>query len=192
MRMSRKARKRRLSGRVPFALTWFSGVDNAARRRISENEYTPCHPDRAKRVEGSCIERRVVPNTAKKESVSRYAPRKISPLGGLAALLGRNDRKRDPFAFAARLCLRRSAQGDIGGRSRCFPLCQPEERSAEFRPPCHPDRAQQNSPCHPERARRVKAPWQTAHFACRLARLARSACRSSSQKVLRYFLGALF
>ena len=34
-----------------------------------------------------------------------------------------------------------------------------------------------------------KAPWQTARCACRLARCA---CRSSSQKVLRYFLGALF
>ena len=34
-----------------------------------------------------------------------------------------------------------------------------------------------------------KAPWQTAHYVCRLARCA---CRSSSQKVLRYFLGALY
>ena len=39
------------------------------------------------------------------------------------------------------------------------------------------------------RPRRAKAPWQTAHFVCRFARCA---CRSSSQKVLRYFLGALF
>ncbi|HIX50186.1 MAG TPA: hypothetical protein H9851_02780, partial [Candidatus Borkfalkia faecavium] len=31
--------------------------------------------------------------------------------------------------------------------------------------------------------------WQTAHYVCRIAR---SACRSSSQKVLRYFLGALY
>ena len=34
-----------------------------------------------------------------------------------------------------------------------------------------------------------KAPWQTVRYACRLARCA---CRSSSQKVLRYFLGALY
>ena len=34
-----------------------------------------------------------------------------------------------------------------------------------------------------------KAPWQTVRCACRLAR---RACRSSSQKVLRYFLGARY
>ncbi len=41
----------------------------------------------------------------------------------------------------------------------------------------------------PRRLVAGKAPWQTARCACRLARCA---CRSSSQKVLRYFLGALF
>ena len=90
-----------------------------------------CHPDRgSERNErpsrGILYRTQKQGRTRQKEFVSRYAPRKISPLGGLAALLGRNDRKRDPFDFAARLCLRRSAQGDIGGRSRCFPLCHPE------------------------------------------------------------------
>ena len=85
-----------------------------------------CHPDRgSERNErpsrGILYRTQKQGRTRQKEFVSRYAPRKISPLGGLAALLGRNDRKRDPFDFAARLCLRRSAQGDIGGRSRCFP-----------------------------------------------------------------------
>ena len=36
--------------------------------------------------------------------------------------------------------------------------------------------------CHPEQARRVKAPWQAARFACRLARCA---CRSSFPKISR-------
>ena len=85
-----------------------------------------CHPDRgSERNErpsrGILYRTQKQGRTRQKEFVSRYAPRKISPLGGLAALLGRNDRKRDPFDCAARVSARRSAQGDIGGRSRCFP-----------------------------------------------------------------------
>ena len=65
-----------------------------------------CHPDRgSERNErpsrGILYRTQKQGRTRQKEFVSRYAPRKISPLGGLAALLGRNDRKRDPFDFAA-------------------------------------------------------------------------------------------
>ena len=55
-------------------------------------------------VEGSCLEQRAVPNTAK-EFVFRYAPRKISPLGQSLLLLSSVEMtgRRDPFDCAAHI-----------------------------------------------------------------------------------------
>ena len=62
---------------------------------VTEEGCSPsCHPDRAKRVEGSCIGRKSREEHGKKRLSSDTLPRKISPLGQFAAApsLGRNDR----------------------------------------------------------------------------------------------------
>ena len=135
-----------------------------------------CHPERAKRVEGSlkkkpslssrasvegsCLERLFVPNTAK-ELVTGALTRKISPL----ALLGRNDRRgraQETYSTArlknqgsrksqrseifGKRSGRRSGQGGKRSAPSAMAPCQRRaqgdkevEQSARHIPFCHPE-----------------------------------------------------
>ena len=83
------------------------------------------------RAEGSCIGRKSREEHGKKSSFPDTHRARFLHSAGLQPFSVEMTERETRSTSRLALLVRRSAQGDIGGRSRCFPLCHPEARSDE-------------------------------------------------------------